>query len=414
MTVTTTVAGLPRAVAGWAARGRVPAGGLRTAAFVLGGCAAAWFTAGTRPAALTGGCLLAGASLLAQASGQFPGRVLTPAGMAAPGLARARWVEPGMAAAGVARIGRVETGGAVRVWAGAVVAEIIVYGGLAAGTPAAHQRTAWILAITATLLLGARELAAIRTGASGAALGGQCLLAAVIAPAGGPVAALAAAAGWAVIMLGWQSGRTATVTAAGAGSALVVAGRDDGAVACWAGGLTGGRLAPLPPALAGLAATLLLAAAGMRDLPPVLLLAPAAALLLAAPGAGHPHNGRWDWLVPPVLQAAECAYLAALGFARGVPAPVTLALVGLIVLRRRKLCSGLGGAGDGEPGRGPAWAGRAGAGWLGWDGRVLAAGLAAAIGLATLAWLALAAYLGWALCRSALAGRLVTREGEAG
>jgi hypothetical protein len=378
MTVTTAVAGLPRAVASWAERGRVPAGTLRATGVALAVCAAAWFTAPTRTAALAGGALLAAACLLARASGELA------------------------AGAGL----------------GPASAEIAVYAGLAAGAPAAQQRTAWVLAVAAAVLLAARELvqdgrsrrprsigqardvAATWAGRSGAALGGPCLLAAAIAPASGPVAALGAAAGGAVIMLGWR----ARQPAAAAATALVRASRDDGVAARRAGGLTGGRLVPLPPALAGLAATVLLAGAGMRGLPPVLLLAPAAALLLSAAGASHPHDGRWDWLVPPVLQAGECAYLAALGFARGVPAPLTLALVALIGLRRLRLCSG-----PGRPGGGPE---RAGAGWLGWDGRVLAAGLAAATGLAILAWLALAAYLGWALGRSVLAGQRAAGEGE--
>ena len=76
---------------------------------------------------------------------------------------------------------------------------------------------------------------------------------------------------------------------------------------------------PLPPAIAGLTATVLLATLGLHSL----------AGLPADPGrrdaarrarVAHPHEGPLDWLTPLVIQVGQYLYLAALGFAKGVPA----------------------------------------------------------------------------------------------
>jgi hypothetical protein len=192
-----------------------------------------------------------------------------------------------------------------------------------------------------------------------------------------------------------------------AARAALIACRDDGPLARRAGSLVRGQLVPLPPALAGLTAILLLAAAGMGDLPGILLLTPAVAMLLAAPGAGHPHDGRADWLVPAVLVASQCAYIIALGFAARVPAPLTFALAGMTGLRHLQLISGY-----------QQWASSWAAGMppdqrgLGWDGRMLVAGLAALAGLTTFAYLALTAYLGWLLGSSGRSNRLEVSEEE--
>jgi Family of unknown function (DUF5941) len=178
---------------------------------------------------------------------------------------------------------------------------------------------------------------------------------------------------------------TSTVTST---AAEVIACRDDGPVAKRIGGVVQGQLPPLLPAFAGIMVTVMLAALGLHNLPGVLLLAPAIAMLLAAMGTDSPHQGRMDWLVPPLLQAGQYVYLAALGFARGVPAPVTFALIAVIALHYTDLLhrqrSGI------MPSPGVDTAG------LGWEGRMLVAGFGAIFGIAPFVYIVLAAYL-WGL-----------------
>ena len=76
-----------------------------------------------------------------------------------------------------------------------------------------------------------------------------------------------------------------------------------------------GRIPPLAPLFVGLLVTGVLAALGLRNLPGILLLTPVEAMLLASFGSWHPHGGRGDWLVPPLIQAAEYVFLAEAGFA---------------------------------------------------------------------------------------------------
>ena len=115
---------------------------------------------------------------------------------------------------------------------------------------------------------------------------------------------------------------------------------------------------PLPPAVAGLAATLLLAWLGMRNLPGLLLLTPVVVMLLAAFGSRHPHDGRLDWLTPAVLLAGQMVYFAAVGFSFRVPPPVTFTLCG----RSRCITSSLLAVAGRTLARRPTpgWAGRAG------------------------------------------------------
>jgi Family of unknown function (DUF5941) len=270
--------------------------------------------------------------------------------------------------------------------------------------------------------------------------------------------------------------------AAGAGlsgSAAVLRNRDDGTLARWFGSLVRGQLMPLPPALLALAAVAMLAHLGLRDLPGLLILAPALVMLVAAPGASHRHDGRFDWLVPAVLQGAQYVYIAALGFAAGVPAPITFLLCAAVALhyadlgsagspillgvrragsaqaarRRRRPAAGGTAArpgrprrsfqerlGQARPGQPAALAGtKAGAQaggqqrpgsralrpqpgaqrppatelgmWMGWEGRMIAVGLGAAMGVAMLAYLALAGYLGWMICCKVRVSYLGLREG---
>lgn len=173
--------------------------------------------------------------------------------------------------------------------------------------------------------------------------------------------------------------------------AVVLRCRDDGVIARWFGGLARGQLIPLPPALLALAAVAVLARLGLRDLPGLLILAPAIVMLVAAPGSSHRHDGRLDWLVPGVLQGAQFTYIAALGFASGVPVAVTFTLCAAVALRYADIGSG------GSPVL-RTKAGHEHGAWLGWDGRMLVCGLGAAMGIAIVAYLALAAYLAALVC----------------
>jgi hypothetical protein len=162
----------------------------------------------------------------------------------------------------------------------------------------------------------------------------------------------------------------------------IAAYRDDGAAAVWLGRVVRGQFVPLPPAVAGLIATSFLAWLGMRNLPGVLLLTPLVVMLLAAFGSSHPHDGRLDWLVPAMLLAGQLVYIAAIGFSFAVPAPLTFALCVLITLRYVEL------AGCRRRNAAPVAETR-----LGWEGRMLAAGLGAMLGITVIAYAVLAAYV---------------------
>lgn len=168
----------------------------------------------------------------------------------------------------------------------------------------------------------------------------------------------------------------------------IVAARDDGPLASRIGRLVQGQLPPLLPAIVGVMVTAVLAALGMRNLPGLLLLTPAVAMLLAALGADHPHDGRGDWLVPPLLQVGQYVYLAAIAFSLGVPPPAAFALIAVISLHHLDLLHRHRRAMPPEP--------RVTAAGLGWEGRMLVAGFGALLGIETFVYIALAAYL-WLL-----------------
>jgi hypothetical protein len=193
---------------------------------------------------------------------------------------------------------------------------------------------------------------------------------------------------------------------------VVLVSRDDGAAARWAGRLVQGNLIPLPAALAGVAAAVMLAALGLANLPGVIAFTPPAVMMLAAPGSGHPHDGRLDWLVPAVLQVGQYVYLAALGFAWAVPGPVVYSLCALTaawyanrvadsagtlaMLRRERDEASPPTACAGTP--------------IGWEGRMFAVTLGAMLGMATFVYLAVAAYLGLLIGRKVVIGYLLPGE----
>jgi hypothetical protein len=170
--------------------------------------------------------------------------------------------------------------------------------------------------------------------------------------------------------------------------------RGDGRVAIWIGKWVGGRVPPLPPLLVGLLVTGVLAALGLRNLPGILLLTPVEAMLLAAFASWHPHDGRGDWVVPPLLQAAEYLFIAEIGFVGRVWPPLTFAVVAAAGLRHLDLAYRVrAGLAAGIDRRG-----------LGWEGRMIVVGIAAAIGFAPLAYGALALYLWWRVVRDWVVG----------
>ena len=275
------------------------------------------------------------------------------------------------------------------------------------GWGGADQVGVWRLAVAAMLLLGARRLAEVcyeglaRASGNISARPARRLVGQVITlPAGERVAVIAVTAvffgprltfdvllAWGVVAAGYvlaaQLAGAAKLARAGGELAAY---RGDGVLAYRLGGVVRGQLPPLPPLLVGLLVTCDLAVLGVANLPGVLVFAPVVAMLLAALGARHPHDGRLDWLVPSLLLAGEGVFLAALGFARHVWLPVIFALLAAVVTRHADL----------------AYRARSGRGvpddafGLGWDGRMLLAGLAAVLGFVPFAFAALTAWL-WLL-----------------
>jgi len=411
MTVAAAVGVLPRRMAGWAARQSLAPNALTGIALACSICAAAWFSAGTRSSAVAGGLALSAGYLARRVGAQ---------------VTAAR--EPGAAAQGTVAAVRADLPMLARFEAwlagvGATAGELAVYAGLAAGASASQRHGIWMLATDAAITLSIGQVTPLcRPGRAGPPpprsrrpqvvnwlltlpMGARTAVIAVTAPLWGArttflalIAWGAVAAGWAVVQVGRTGGGRPDAGLAGPGG--IAACRDDGPIARLAGRIVQGQLVPLPPALAGLGAAVLLVALGLGNLTGILVLAPVAAMLLAAPGAGHPHDGPVDWLVPLLLQAGQYIYLAALGFSAHVPGPVTFALISVVALRQLDVAC-----------RAPQRTGwPAQPAGLGWDGRILAVAFAAMLGLVTFAYLALTAYLGWLLCRVSLSGWLAARE----
>ncbi len=161
--------------------------------------------------------------------------------------------------------------------------------------------------------------------------------------------------------------------------------RGDGRVSVWIGRFVGGRIPPWAPLFVGLLVTGSLTALGLRNLPGILLLTPVEAMLLASFASWHPHGGRGDWLVPPLIQAAEYVFLAEAGFTVHEWPPLTFALVAAAGFRHLDLAyRARGGLASGIDRRG-----------LGWEGRMLVVGIAAATGGLLVVCPALTVYLWW-------------------
>jgi hypothetical protein len=381
--------------------GRTAACGITLA---LTACAAVWFSAGTRTDLLRGVAALWVGYLVLKAGQRLPaGR------------------SPAQAVGWLTTLG-------------SCLSECVVYAGLAVGAAAGHWSRAWPVAIAVLGLVGVRNLmsacsvppgfgehseGAIRrvgTAALTMPLGGRILLIGLVAPAWGARIALLALLDWAIASIGCgMAGRAAPgVTDDGerpsGQTSLALRLRDDGALARAMGALVRGNLLPLPPALLGLAAIAALGLLGFHGLPWPLMIAPAVVMLLAAPGSAHPHAGRFDWLVPALLFGAQILYLTAIGRGAGVPGPVIFALGVALLLRYADLAvpdRPVIAARARTPGEAGSERGTA----LGWEGRLLIAGLAAAMGIATFAYLALTVYFGFLICAKVVT-RFVTRQEE--
>jgi len=283
----------------------------------------------------------------------------------------------------------------------------------------AGEAGVWRLAIAALLLLGVRKLAELgyeyTAGAPGDLFPRSVLRTveqAVTFPAGERYAVIALTSvffgprltflillGWGVVGAGYLLAGQIARSARAAGAARsggpdddededngLAAYRGDGVLAHWAGALVDGRLPPLPPVLVGLLVTGMLAALGLGNLPGILVLTPIEAMMLAALGSRHPHDGRLDWLAPALLLAGEGVFLGALGLARQVTLWVVFALLAAVLVRHVDLaCRARAGRGL----EADVWG-------LGWEGRMLLAGVAATAGLVPFAYAALAGYL-WLL-----------------
>jgi hypothetical protein len=494
MTVVAAVGVLPRRMAGWAARRSLAPNALTGIGLACSLCAAAWFTSGTRLAAVTGGlALCAGylarrirAQLVAArdgggfAQGDAAAAVAAPPVLAGPVLAgpvlagpvlagpvlagpvlanpvQANPVQANPVLANPVQANPLQANPLLASWEGwlggigAAVGELAVYAGLAVGARASQRHGIWLLATDAAITLSicqlarlgrltrirpariqsaeiqsaeiqsaripAAEIQSARGQHARAAelqarsplsllagrlialsTGERTVVIAVTAPLWGARITFLALIVWGAAAAAWELAQRLWAPGRPAGG--IAACRDDGPAARLVGRLVRGQLMPLPPALAGLSAIVLLAALGLGNLTGVLLLAPVAAMLLAAPGAGHPHDGRLDWLVPLMLLVGQYIFLVALGLSGGVPGPVMFGMISVVALRQLDVTR--------RASQQAGWPAQPSG--LGWDGRLVLVGLAAVLGFVTFAYLALTAYLGLLLCRVSVSGWLAVRE----
>jgi Family of unknown function (DUF5941) len=385
-----------RSVLIWARRRYLGLSSATGISVALASCAAAWFSAGTK-ADMARGVAALWASYLVLIAGRSVAR------MAVSGEADRRVAGP------------------VR-WLSALggsVAEAAVYAGLAVGAASERYPGAWALGIGVIGLVAIRNLMTASSTPYGlvhspetllgrtwvAALtmapGGRILVVGIVAPFWGPRMVLLVLLAWAISAVAYGLAGHGVPAAAeargeGAESAATAGGllrlRDDGLLARYLGVLVRGSLLPLPPAVLGLAALIALALLGLRGLPGLLLIAPAFVMLLAAPGSANPHLGRFDWLVPVLLLSSQFLYIAAVGAGGRVPGPVVFALAAALLLRYTDVACEQRPVLLIQPRRRDRALREHGT-ELGWEGRLIFIGLAAAMGVATAGYLALTAYL---------------------
>ncbi len=418
-----------RDMARWAAWRRLTPAALYGISLGLGLLAAVWFSELAVRAKLAAVAALAASFLVARsgsllAATSRAGRIRPAVGWlgAACGLLTELAVYAGLAVSSGLAVGSSVAG--LDGPFGSALRNTVVASWGGAGTAGV-----WRLAIAAMLVLAVRRMAELgyehTTRAPGTLFARsrwRILEQAVTLPAGerfavialtsvffGPRLTFVVLLGWGLLAAGYvlagQMARSADLDPAAwpAGSGLA-AYRGDGIVSRWIGSGVQGRLPPLPPVLVGLLVTGVLAALGMGNLSGLLVLTPVEAMLLAALGAWHPHDGRLDWLVPALLMAGEYVFLAALGLSRHVAAWLVFTLLAAVVVRHVDL----------------AFRARAGRGipadvfGLGWEGRMLLAGVAALAGLAPFAYALLSGYLWVLFIWDFLTGWLRATDGDDG
>jgi len=461
MTVPEALDSLPRRLTGWAADRYLAPISVSGISLALGLCAAVWFSAGTSSDSVSGSLALCGSYLALRAARRLAG----PAAGAPVAAVRTR--PSSASAAALAQL--CGTAAELAVYAGLAVGGYEAHSpgtwelAVAATIVLAVRRT--MVACSRPVLGGARHPAVRALGELLACPpGGRVALIAVTAPVWGARVTLLALLDWGIVATcyalagrgpyraaaraqdpqqapvpaavpaaaGDSEGRAAPaapspsrpdsgldpaldelISAAAArprkpkpkavadpaAVATLMACRDDGSVSVRLGQLVRGEFVPLPPAVAGLAATCFLAWLGMRNLPGVLLLTPLVVLLLAGFGSTSAHDGRLDWLTPAVLLAAQLVYLATVGFSFRIPAPVTFGVCALTALRYVELATRV---------RPSAW--HPPDTRLGWEGRMLLAGLGPMFGIAIVGYLVLAAYLVALVCQGAAASYLAARD----
>jgi hypothetical protein len=462
MTVPEALDSLPRRLTGWAVDRYLAPISVSGISLALGLCAAVWFSAGTWPDSVSGALALGGSYLALRAARGLAG--LDAGTLAAGTPAAGDMARP--ASAGASSLAELcGTVSELAVYAGLAV------GGYEAHSPGTWQlavAATGVLAVRRILVACSRPalrgdhpvVRALRVLLT-CPPGGRIALIAVTAPVWGARVALLALLEWGIVATCYAlAGRgpyrviparaeatqpssasvagapvpSATTDPAGGAEptappptvlsgitfavpagprepevratadpqalATLMACRDDGSLAVRLGQVVRGDFVPLPPAALGLAATCFLAWLGMRNLPGVLLLTPLVVMLLAAFGAASPHDGRLDWLTPAVLLAGQLVYLATVGFSFRIPAPVTFGVCALTALRYVELAT------RATP---PAW--HPPDTRLGWEGRMLVAGLGPMFGIPIVGYLVLAAYLTALVCRGAAASYLAARDG---
>jgi len=290
-----------------------------------------------------------------------------------------------------------------------------------AGGPGASG--VWTLAIIAVIVLAVREMANICVAAAKgrtAMIGSPDATRRILVPA--PPSGIRLVLLGSVFMLAGARPAFALAIVLGAVALLlratvpgpnsgIIGYRGDGPLSVWIGGFVDGKLPPAVPLVVGLLVTFALSLTGLGKLNVVTMFVPAEAMLLAALGCWHPHDGPRDWLVPSLIHVGEYVFLAALGFSFSVPPPFTFALLTAVALRHFDLAYR---ARNQVP---PGWFMRPGANigriplmpgadWrgLGWEGRMLAAAFFASVGALPYAYPAAAAYLWFMLGWEALTG----------
>ncbi|HET9897793.1 MAG TPA: DUF5941 domain-containing protein [Streptosporangiaceae bacterium] len=435
-----------RAVIAWASKRGVAANSVSGISLLFGLCAAAWLSGGAVPDTQRGIVAVAVwlvlrfcAARLAEMPGSADSRdSARDHGAGSDWLVLPGYDWGGASTAPASRAGAPwvgwQAGSRSFAWLAAVCgagAECAIYGGIAAGAEAAGWRNTWPLAIATVALVSVAEVAAAcartakgeRTAApresalwrwitaiASPPMAARAMLAIIALAAYGPRVALFTVFMLAALSLGWNLTRIGGQPEISRRD-VILACRDDGPLASWAGRLVQGNLTPLPAVLAGLAAIAVLSLIGIRNLQGIIALAPVVVLLLAASGASHPHDGHLDWLVPTLLCLGQYSYLTAFGLARGVAGPVIFAACAMSAVWYTGLAIGQSASTwtSGSLSR-PEQISRIIATRrdnLGWDGRICLVALAGMFGITTFGYLGLSVCAGVLIARRAVIGYLI-------